>query len=82
MHTLLADGQLADSRKLSKLSYGPSWSFHDFGRTALAARRRIDYIFVGKGIKVNRYASICETLDTTFLSDHNPVFAEIELASK
>ena len=82
VHTLLADGQLADSRKLSKLSYGPSWSFHDFGRTALAARRRIDYIFVGKGIKVNRYASICETLDTTFLSDHNPVFAEIELASK
>ena len=82
VHTLLADGQLADSRKLSKLSYGPSWSFHDFGRTALAARRRIDYIFVGKGIKVNRYASICETLDSTFLSDHNPVFAEIELASK
>ena len=82
VYTLLADGQLADSRKLSKLSYGPSWSFHDFGRTALAARRRIDYIFVGKGIKVNRYASICETLDSTFLSDHNPVFAEIELASK
>jgi len=80
VYTLLADGQLADSRKLSKLSYGPSWSFHDFGRTALAARRRIDYIFVGKGIKVNRYASICETLDSTFLSDHNPVFAEIELA--
>ena len=79
VHTLLADGQLADSRKLSKLSYGPFWSFHDFGRTPLAARRLIDYIFVGKGIKVNKYASVCETLDSMFLSDHNPIFAQIEL---
>lgn len=82
VQTLLADGQLSDSRKISKLVYGPSWSFQDFGRRPLADRRLIDYIFVSKGIKVNSYASISETLDSTFLSDHNPVFAKIELAKK
>lgn len=82
VQTLLADGQLSDSRKISKLVYGPSWSFQDFGRRPFADRRLIDYIFVSKGIKVNSYASISETLDSTFLSDHNPVFAKIELAKK
>jgi endonuclease/exonuclease/phosphatase family metal-dependent hydrolase len=82
VQTLLANGFLADARKISNFVYGPNWSFHDFGRTPLAERKLIDYIFVDKRIKVNKYACISETLDSTFLSDHNPVFAEIELAGQ
>ena len=82
VQTLLADGLLEDSRKIAKVVYGPSWSFHGFGRTPLSERKLIDYIFVTKGIKVSRNASVSESLDATFLSDHNPVFAEIELVSK
>lgn len=79
VQTLLADGLLEDARKIAKIVYGPSWSFHGFGRTPLPERKLIDYIFVSRGTKVARYASISESLDATFLSDHNPVFAKIEL---
>ena len=80
VQTLLSDGFLADTRKIANFVYGPDWSFHDFGRTPMEERKLIDYILVSKGSKVNKYACISETLDSTFLSDHNPVFAEIELA--
>jgi endonuclease/exonuclease/phosphatase family metal-dependent hydrolase len=78
VQTILADGLLEDARKIAKIVYGPSWSFHGFGLTPLPERKLIDYIFVAKGTKVTRYASISESLDATFLSDHNPVFAKIE----
>ena len=78
VQTLLADGFIADARTISNFVYGPNWSFHDFGRTPLAERKRIDYIFVGEGIQVNKYACISETLDSIFLSDHNPVLAQIQ----
>lgn len=68
---------LTDSRSVSPIVYGPSWSFHDFGRVPLKDRTLIDYIFVRNGVKVLKYGVLAETKDSTFLSDHAPVFIRI-----
>ena len=78
---LLKDDFLLDAKKAANFVYGPSWSFHDFGRIPIEYRQLIDYILVNKSVRVNKYACISETLNTTFLSDHNPVFAQIEFVS-
>jgi endonuclease/exonuclease/phosphatase family metal-dependent hydrolase len=79
--SLLQDDFLLDSRKTSSSVFGPPWSFHDFGRIPLPHRKLIDYILVDKRIKVNKYACIFETLNSVFLSDHNPVLVQIEFDS-
>ena len=81
VETLLKDDFLLDAKKAANFVYGPSWSFHDFGRIPIEYRQLIDYILVDKSVRVNKYACISETLNTTFLSDHNPVFAQIEFVS-
>jgi len=75
---LLKDDFLLDARGASNLVYGPPWSFHDFGRIPMSNRKLIDYILVDKAIKVNKYACICETHNLVYLSDHNPVLAQLE----
>jgi endonuclease/exonuclease/phosphatase family metal-dependent hydrolase len=69
--------KLYDSKLISPIVYGPSWSFHDFGRTPLNERELIDYIFVSQDIKVERYGVLAEKDGQYFLSDHCPVLAEI-----
>jgi endonuclease/exonuclease/phosphatase family metal-dependent hydrolase len=76
--SLLKDDFLLDARRASNLVYGPPWSFHDFGRIPMPYRKLIDYILVDKAIKVNKYACISETHNSVFLSDHNPVLAQLE----
>ena len=76
--SLLKDDFLLDARRASNLVYGPPWSFHDFGRIPMPYRKLIDYILVDKAIKVNKYACISETHNSVFLSDHNPVLAQLK----
>ena len=79
--SLMEDDFLLDSRKASNFVYGPPWSFHDFGRIPMQYRKLIDYILVDKRITVNKYACISETLNSLFLSDHNPVLVQIQFDS-
>jgi endonuclease/exonuclease/phosphatase family metal-dependent hydrolase len=79
--SLLEDDFLLDSRKTSSSVFGPPWSFHDFGRIPVPHRKLIDYILVDKRIRVDKYACIFETLNSVFLSDHNPVLVQIEFDS-
>jgi endonuclease/exonuclease/phosphatase family metal-dependent hydrolase len=41
--------------------------------------RRIDYIFVAEGIKVQRYGVISDQWNGNYPSDHLPVLAELLL---
>lgn len=70
---------LLDSRTISPVVYGPSWSFHAFGKIPYEKRSLIDYIFVSKDIEVKTYGVLAETENDEFLSDHTPVFISVEL---
>ncbi|MGQ8336997.1 endonuclease/exonuclease/phosphatase family protein [Sunxiuqinia sp. A32] len=76
IQTILEDGILLDTRKLAPIVYGPSWTSHSFGQIPFEKRNIIDYIFVTKDFSVEKYASISDRLDSTYLSDHNPVYVE------
>lgn len=69
---------LTDTREASPIVYGPSWSFHDFGKIPYKYRSLIDYVFVRNGFKVVRYGVLAETENESFLSDHAPVLVTVE----
>ena len=69
---------LTDSRTISPVVYGPDWSFHDFGRTPLAERELIDYIFVKNEVRVLKYGVLAEQEGKDFLSDHCPVLVKVQ----
>lgn len=69
---------LTDSREVAAIVYGPSWSFHDFGKIPYDRRPLIDYVFVNDGLKVLRYGVLAETENNAFLSDHAPVLVTVE----
>lgn len=75
----LEKGNMQNTSKIATVAYGPSWSFHDFGRLPLEERVLLDYIFVSKGITVDRYRVIQDTPDRGFLSDHFPVLSDLKL---
>lgn len=76
---ILEKGGMQNTSKTTGIVYGPTWSFHDFGRLPLNERVLIDYIFVTDGTKVDRYRVVQDTPDNGFLSDHCPVLANLTL---
>jgi len=70
---------LIDTREIAKETYGPNSTFHNFGKIPENDRNIIDYIFVNEGVEVTKYSVLDEKLDGIFLSDHNPVVANIVL---
>ncbi|MCI1647985.1 MAG: endonuclease/exonuclease/phosphatase family protein [Bacteroides sp.] len=70
---------LIDSRSIAKSISGTTWTFHDFDRLPVKERERIDYIFVNDKINVTQYETVPETFDNTFLSDHCPVLAHLQI---
>jgi len=74
------DGEntLFNASSLATFTYGPDWTTCGFDNRPYEVRKTIDYIFL-KGInKVNKYAVLAEMKEDIFLSDHCPVFAQIE----
>lgn len=70
---------LIDSRSVAPLVYGPSWSWHDFGKLPYDRRPLIDYVFVNNGIEVLKYGVLAETENEAFMSDHAPVLVTVEI---
>lgn len=70
---------LDDSRRLSDVVYGPSWSFHDFGSIPYAQRPLLDYVFVRGDMDVDRYGVLAETENEGYLSDHAPLLVTVTL---
>ena len=63
--------------KTAAVTYGPSWSFHDFGRLPVEERVLLDYVFVTKGAKIDRYRVIQDKPENSYLSDHCPILVEL-----
>jgi len=71
--------QLFDSKELSKEPpFGPEGTFNSFNFNH-PLNERIDFIFVGKEVKVKKYAVLSDSKNQRYYSDHLPVFATIEL---
>jgi endonuclease/exonuclease/phosphatase family metal-dependent hydrolase len=70
---------LTDTREISPLIEGPRYSFHDFGKVAEAKGRLIDYIFVKNVSVVTRVQVLDRAVTGSYISDHYPVLAVIEL---
>lgn len=68
---------LTDSKTLSKEApYGPNGTFNAFNFNS-PLKDRIDYIFVNKGFKVQKYAVLTDSKDQRYYSDHLPVFVKL-----
>ena len=77
--TVLTEGGMKNACVTAKVAYGPTWSFHDFGRIPVEKRRLIDFIFIKGAVEVERYRTIDDKPDNGYLSDHAPVMAILKL---
>lgn len=68
---------LTDSKEISvEPPYGPDGTFNAF-KWDSPLKNRIDYIFVNKAFKVQKYAVLSDSKDQRYYSDHLPVFARL-----
>lgn len=56
--------------------YGPSGTFNSFDFNS-ELKNRIDYIFVNKDFKVQKFAVLTDSKDKRYFSDHLPVFVKL-----
>ncbi len=70
---------LMDSKSISQLPHhGPNRTFNGFDLESLNSESGpIDYIFVKNQIKVLKHATLSDTFDGFFPSDHMPVYVEL-----
>jgi len=75
----LMSAALRDARLHSATPpYGPVGTFNDFKLDA-PMKDRIDYVFVGAGVRVLKYGVLSDNLDGRYPSDHHPVVTTLEL---
>jgi endonuclease/exonuclease/phosphatase family metal-dependent hydrolase len=68
---------LTDTKETSiEPAYGPEGTFNGFKFNA-KLQDRIDYIFINKGFKVQKYASLTDSKDQKYPSDHLPIMARL-----
>jgi endonuclease/exonuclease/phosphatase family metal-dependent hydrolase len=68
---------LTDAKEITaEPPYGPNGTFNDFDFNS-PLKRKIDYIFVNQGFKVQKFAALSDSKDLHYYSDHLPVFARL-----
>ena len=68
---------LTDTKEISiEAPYGPDGTFNAF-KWDSPLINRIDYIFVNKAFKVQKYAVLSDSKDQRYYSDHLPVFVRL-----
>ncbi|GGI24258.1 endonuclease/exonuclease/phosphatase family protein [Pedobacter mendelii] len=68
---------LQDAKEITiEPPYGPSGTFNNFDFNS-ELKNRIDYIFVNKGFKVEKFAVLSDSKDRRYFSDHLPVFVRL-----
>ncbi|MBC7416858.1 MAG: endonuclease/exonuclease/phosphatase family protein [Pedobacter sp.] len=69
---------LSDAKEVSiEKPYGPEGTFNNFQFDS-PLKDRIDYVFVNKGFKVEKFAVLSDSKNQHYFSDHLPVFVEVE----
>ena len=73
------DAHLTDTKEISiEPHYGPTGTFNAF-KSKEQSDQPIDYIFVKKKISVLQHATLSQTWEGRFSSDHFPVYAVLKL---
>lgn len=68
---------LIDAKEISiEPPYGPTGTFNGF-KWDSPLKDKIDYIFVNKAFKVQKFAVLSDSKDKRYYSDHLPVFAKL-----
>ncbi|QNN43207.1 endonuclease/exonuclease/phosphatase family protein [Pedobacter roseus] len=68
---------LTDAKEVSvEAPYGPAGTFNGFHFDS-DLKDRIDYVFVNKGFKVQKFAVLTDSKDKRYYSDHLPVFCRL-----
>ncbi|WP_231462470.1 MULTISPECIES: endonuclease/exonuclease/phosphatase family protein [unclassified Pedobacter] len=68
---------LQDAKEITvEVPYGPNGTFNAFDFNS-DLKNRIDYIFVNKGFKVQKFAVLSDSKDKRYPSDHLPVFVRL-----
>ena len=68
---------LTDTKEISiEPPYGPTGTFNAF-KWDSPLKDKIDYIFVNKAFKVQKFAVLSDSKDQRYYSDHLPVFARL-----
>jgi endonuclease/exonuclease/phosphatase family metal-dependent hydrolase len=68
---------LTDSKEISvEPPYGPTGTFNGF-KWDSPLKDKIDYIFVNKAFKVQKFAVLSDSKDQHYYSDHLPIFARL-----
>jgi len=68
---------LTDAKEISiEPPYGPTGTFNAF-KWDSPLKDKIDYIFVNKGFKVQKFAVLSDSKDQRYYSDHLPIFARL-----
>lgn len=76
---LLTEGGMKNTYTDAKVTYGPDWSYHAFGRIPLDRRTLIDYILVKGPVEIEKCRVIGDKPDNGYLSDHAPVMTDLVL---
>ena len=68
---------LSDTKEISiEPAYGPEGTFNSFKWNA-PLKEKIDYIFVNKGFKVQKFGVLSDSKDKRYPSDHLPIVARL-----
>lgn len=68
---------LTDSKEVSEEpAYGPEGTFNGFKFNA-PLKEKIDYIFINKGFKVQKFAVLTDSKNQRYPSDHLPIMARL-----
>lgn len=68
---------LQDAKEITtEAPYGPAGTFNNFDFNN-ELKNRIDYVFVNKGFKVQKFAVLSDSKDKRYFSDHLPVFVRL-----
>lgn len=71
------DAPYVDARIASPVVEGPAGTFNAFSPRPEAAKGQIDFIFVDRRLKVERFATLTEVTPAGVISDHFPVVADL-----
>lgn len=76
--TVLREKGMDNARDISPIVYGPSYSWHDYGRLPADERTLLDHVFVSHGVKAMTYRVIQDKPENVWLSDHYPIIVNID----
>ena len=74
---VLRENGMSNVRDISPIVYGPSYTWHDYGRAPSDERVLLDHVFVNSLMKATRYRVIQDKPENVWLSDHYPVLVNL-----